>query len=103
VNPAILDGADAQRTLTDLYGNSPHPEVRGLILPPGSGVLTTSTSSSPRTKTRPRQRFGRGEDRLIALLIAKLKFVAMGIVALFAALRRRLFRRSSRADASAFD
>jgi uncharacterized membrane-anchored protein len=34
-----LNATDAQRTLTDLYGNPPHPEVRALILPPKSGVL----------------------------------------------------------------
>lgn len=34
-----LASADAQRTLTDLYGNPPHPEVEALILPPRATVL----------------------------------------------------------------
>lgn len=35
-----LDAPDAQRTLTELYGNPPHPEVEAMILPPDTGVLT---------------------------------------------------------------
>jgi uncharacterized membrane-anchored protein len=34
-----LNAADARRTLTDLYGNPPAPEVRGMILPPKSSVI----------------------------------------------------------------
>ena len=34
-----LDGPAAQRTLTDVYGNPPHPEVEAMILPPGATVL----------------------------------------------------------------
>jgi uncharacterized membrane-anchored protein len=34
-----LDARDAQRTLHDLYGNPPDPEVRALIVPPKATVL----------------------------------------------------------------
>lgn len=34
-----LAARDAQRTLTDIYGNPPHPEVRALVMPPKSTVL----------------------------------------------------------------